>query len=156
MHLTPAGFPFGIPGIGLVIDGAVQQAPQSGRQLKTLVIRQFFRWREKTGAILPGSAEITAFMVQKSLAATNWRPNRPAGLTLAGWTLTLRMPGNVAIAQAQHSAANTDHVVTAASPGMLKSIRFIAGAYASYVAPVFDYLNAAGRLSFDKMTVFLI
>lgn len=32
MHLTPAGFPFGIPGIGLLIDGAMQQAPQSGRQ----------------------------------------------------------------------------------------------------------------------------
>ncbi|OQW69237.1 MAG: hypothetical protein BVN34_07045 [Proteobacteria bacterium ST_bin12] len=29
-HLTPAGLPFGIPGIGLLIDGAVQQAPQFG------------------------------------------------------------------------------------------------------------------------------
>ena len=25
---TPAGLPFGMPGIGLVMDGAVQQAPQ--------------------------------------------------------------------------------------------------------------------------------
>jgi hypothetical protein len=32
-HLTPAGFPSGIPGIGDEMDGAVQQAPQPGRQL---------------------------------------------------------------------------------------------------------------------------
>jgi hypothetical protein len=31
MHLTPAGFPSGIPGIGELIDIAMQQAPQSGR-----------------------------------------------------------------------------------------------------------------------------
>ena len=31
MHLTPAGFPSGIPGIGEDIDNAMQQAPQSGR-----------------------------------------------------------------------------------------------------------------------------
>ena len=31
-HLTPAGFPFGIPGIGLLIDGAMQHAPQLSRQ----------------------------------------------------------------------------------------------------------------------------
>jgi len=30
---TPAGLPFGIPGIGEVMEGAVQQAPQPGRQL---------------------------------------------------------------------------------------------------------------------------
>jgi hypothetical protein len=29
---TPAGLPFGIPGIGELIDGAVQQAPHPGRQ----------------------------------------------------------------------------------------------------------------------------
>lgn len=28
MHGTPAGFPFGMPGIGPVMEGAVQQAPQ--------------------------------------------------------------------------------------------------------------------------------
>lgn len=28
----PAGLPPGIPGIGLVMDGAIQQAPQPGRQ----------------------------------------------------------------------------------------------------------------------------
>lgn len=32
MHRTPAGLPLGIPGIGLVIEGAVQHAPQLGRQ----------------------------------------------------------------------------------------------------------------------------
>ena len=32
MQRTPAGLPFGMPGIGLVIEGAVQQAPQSLRQ----------------------------------------------------------------------------------------------------------------------------
>jgi hypothetical protein len=31
MHLTPAGFPFGMPGMGLEIEGAMQQAPQCGR-----------------------------------------------------------------------------------------------------------------------------
>ena len=31
MHLTPAGFPSGIQGIGEEIDKAMQQAPQSGR-----------------------------------------------------------------------------------------------------------------------------
>jgi hypothetical protein len=29
---TPAGLPFGMPGIGLVMEGAVQQAPQWSRQ----------------------------------------------------------------------------------------------------------------------------
>ncbi|KAG1077388.1 hypothetical protein G6F40_017097 [Rhizopus arrhizus] len=29
---TPAGLPLGIPGIGRVIDGAMQQAPQPARQ----------------------------------------------------------------------------------------------------------------------------
>ncbi|BCL76613.1 hypothetical protein JHS3_23490 [Jeongeupia sp. HS-3] len=32
MQGTPAGLPFGMPGIGLVIDGAIQQAAQEGRQ----------------------------------------------------------------------------------------------------------------------------
>jgi hypothetical protein len=31
---TPAGLPLGIPGIGLVIDGAVQQAPHCDRHWK--------------------------------------------------------------------------------------------------------------------------
>lgn len=29
MHLTPAGFPLGIPGIALEIEGAMQHAPHS-------------------------------------------------------------------------------------------------------------------------------
>lgn len=32
MQGTPAGLPLGIPGIGLVIDGAMQHAPQLSRQ----------------------------------------------------------------------------------------------------------------------------
>jgi hypothetical protein len=31
MQRTPAGFPLGMPGMGEVMDGAVQQAPQAGR-----------------------------------------------------------------------------------------------------------------------------
>jgi hypothetical protein len=31
-HGTPAGLPSGMPGIGLVMDGAMQQAPQPARQ----------------------------------------------------------------------------------------------------------------------------
>jgi len=33
MHLSPAGFPCGIPGIGVEIEMAMQQAAQPGRQL---------------------------------------------------------------------------------------------------------------------------
>lgn len=33
MQRTPAGLPFGMPGIGDEMDGAMQQAPQPGRQL---------------------------------------------------------------------------------------------------------------------------
>ena len=31
MQRVPAGFPFGIPGMGVLIDGAIQQAPQPMR-----------------------------------------------------------------------------------------------------------------------------
>jgi hypothetical protein len=31
MHLTPAGFPSGMPGMGVEMDGPMQQAPQLGR-----------------------------------------------------------------------------------------------------------------------------
>ena len=34
---TPAGLPCGMPGIGEVIDGAIQQAPQLGRQSMRMV-----------------------------------------------------------------------------------------------------------------------
>jgi len=35
-HLTPAGLPLGMPGIGELIDGAMQQAPQPIRQARAL------------------------------------------------------------------------------------------------------------------------
>jgi hypothetical protein len=38
MQRTPAGLPPGIPGIGLEIDGAVQQAPHLSRQSIILFI----------------------------------------------------------------------------------------------------------------------
>ncbi|MBK8766842.1 MAG: hypothetical protein IPM01_20395 [Burkholderiaceae bacterium] len=34
---TPAGLPCGMPGMGLEIDGAMQQAPQAARQAMTAV-----------------------------------------------------------------------------------------------------------------------
>lgn len=34
MQRTPAGFPSGMPGIGLVMEGAVQQAPHDGRHAR--------------------------------------------------------------------------------------------------------------------------
>ena len=34
-HATPAGFPNGIPGIGELMDGAMQHAPQPGLQAPT-------------------------------------------------------------------------------------------------------------------------
>jgi hypothetical protein len=37
MQRTPAGFPFGIPGIDDEIDGAIQQAAQLGRQALLLI-----------------------------------------------------------------------------------------------------------------------
>jgi len=33
-HRTPAGFPAGIPGMKLLIEGAMQQAPHPARQVK--------------------------------------------------------------------------------------------------------------------------
>jgi hypothetical protein len=32
MQRTPAGLPWGMPGMGELMEGAVQQAPQPGRQ----------------------------------------------------------------------------------------------------------------------------
>jgi hypothetical protein len=43
---TPGGLPFGIPGIGEVIDGAMQQAPQPVRQASGSVIYSE-QWIEK-------------------------------------------------------------------------------------------------------------
>jgi hypothetical protein len=36
-HRTPAGLPFGIPGIGDEIEGAIQQAPQPARQFNMVI-----------------------------------------------------------------------------------------------------------------------
>lgn len=41
IHLTFAGLPSGMPGMGLLIEGAVQQAPQSGRQC---IVILFLYW----------------------------------------------------------------------------------------------------------------
>lgn len=38
MHLSPAGFPPDIPGMGEEMDGTIQQAPQFGRQFMLMVI----------------------------------------------------------------------------------------------------------------------
>lgn len=35
---TPAGLPLGIPGIGLVMEGAMQHAPQPGRQAAAVYV----------------------------------------------------------------------------------------------------------------------
>jgi hypothetical protein len=37
MHLTPAGLPSGMPGMGEEMDGAVQQAPHRARQFMGLL-----------------------------------------------------------------------------------------------------------------------
>jgi hypothetical protein len=34
---TPAGLPSGMPGIGELIEGAMQQAPQPGRQVMVVM-----------------------------------------------------------------------------------------------------------------------
>lgn len=43
MQGTPAGLPFGIPGIALVMEGAMQQAAHSGRQERCLLMAAFYR-----------------------------------------------------------------------------------------------------------------
>lgn len=40
IHLVPAGLPSGIPGIGEVMDGYMQQAPQFGRQFIGLILEK--------------------------------------------------------------------------------------------------------------------
>ncbi|BBB61849.1 hypothetical protein UNDKW_3576 [Undibacterium sp. KW1] len=39
MQGTPAGLPSGMPGMGLLMDGAMQQAAQWGRQEKVVLMR---------------------------------------------------------------------------------------------------------------------
>ncbi|MES2042199.1 MAG: hypothetical protein V4495_30680 [Pseudomonadota bacterium] len=41
MQGTPAGLPLGIPGIALLMDGAMQQAAQWGRQEKEVLMYAF-------------------------------------------------------------------------------------------------------------------
>jgi hypothetical protein len=43
MQGTPAGLPWGMPGIGLVMEGAMQQAAQWGRQDRALLMGLFYR-----------------------------------------------------------------------------------------------------------------
>jgi len=51
MHLTPAGFPAGMPAIGLEIEGAMQQAPHFDRQGRFILIASI--WAEfQSGADL--------------------------------------------------------------------------------------------------------
>jgi hypothetical protein len=53
---VPAGLPLGMPGIGDVIDGAIQQAPQPGRQaggMSWFFIGSFLVWHGGCVSILP-------------------------------------------------------------------------------------------------------
>jgi len=50
---TPAGFPSGIPGIAAEIDGAIQHAPQFGRQEKTVL---FFSISPPRSEMPPGKS----------------------------------------------------------------------------------------------------
>jgi hypothetical protein len=43
MQGTPAGLPLGMPGMGLVMEGAMQQAAQWGRQDRALLMALFYR-----------------------------------------------------------------------------------------------------------------
>jgi hypothetical protein len=47
MQRTPAGLPSGMPGMAELIDGAMQQAPQRGRQF----MKGLSRW----GVVVPGA-----------------------------------------------------------------------------------------------------
>jgi hypothetical protein len=59
MQGTPAGLPSGMPGIGLEIDGAVQQAPQPGRQANgaSLVISLF-----SSGGLQAGGPDVCIYL----------------------------------------------------------------------------------------------
>ena len=46
MQRTPAGFPFGIPGIGELIDIEIQQAPQPERQ-SIVVLNQLIQLHDE-------------------------------------------------------------------------------------------------------------
>ena len=54
---TPAGLPFGMPGIGEVIEGAVQHAPHPARQLTWFALADIGKFGERvrqyTSAVRP-------------------------------------------------------------------------------------------------------
>ncbi len=52
MQGTPAGLPFGMPGIALEMEGAVQQAAHNGRQEFFLFMRAFYRTGQQGGGSL--------------------------------------------------------------------------------------------------------
>jgi len=57
---TPAGLPSGMPGIGLLIDGAMQQAAQEGRQfMGELHCRPALPWKAPTRSAGQAPEEVT-------------------------------------------------------------------------------------------------
>ena len=69
MHGTPAGLPFGMPGIGDDIDGAMQHAPQPGRQFifKSLV-SSYCTGHSYFDKKLHGSVEVVVVRQRDSVA----------------------------------------------------------------------------------------
>ena len=63
---TPAGLPFGMPGMADVIDGAMQQAPQPGRQSK--------EDGELTETVGPGGGKQAVYYCQERLFLTAFIP----------------------------------------------------------------------------------
>lgn len=58
---TPAGLPSGMPGMALVMEGAIQQAAHRGRQEKESFMRAFYRTAEvfkKTAVLKNHAAEL--------------------------------------------------------------------------------------------------
>ena len=64
MHRTPAGLLMpltsGMPGIGLEMEGAMQQAPQPGRQFMARIIRQPSHARPRACAMASDADEAAA------------------------------------------------------------------------------------------------
>jgi hypothetical protein len=64
MHRTPAGLLMplmsGMPGIGLEMEGAMQQAPQPGRQFMARIIRQRSHARPRACAAVSDVEEAAA------------------------------------------------------------------------------------------------
>lgn len=51
MHGTPAGLPFGMPGIGDAMDGAVQHAPHCGLHFMTTSLSILNAWASDTALL---------------------------------------------------------------------------------------------------------